>query len=121
MITFKNPTITLEPILTKGEVRTIEFEFEGDENLIQSISPSCGCTADCKWQNTGNKVICKFTESDGAKQDPKNYPTGLFNFSKSINVFLKSEQDIWVVEGLNKKLLNDKKHVKLTFKGQVKL
>jgi hypothetical protein len=121
MITFKKTEVNLEPVLTKGEKRIVQFEFEGDENEIISITPGCSCTASVTWKGTNNKIVALFTETDSHNLNKSTHPTGIYNFSKNLTVFLKGGSEIYVIEGLNKKRIENKNTVRLTFKGQVKL
>jgi len=102
MITFKEPHIDITEMLKPGAVVPLEFKFDGDPNEIKTISPSCGCTADCK--KVGNKIVATFTENGAATVDKNNFPTGIYTFKKTINVFM-----------------TDKTSEKLTFSGSVKL
>lgn len=102
MITFKESHINIPGLLAPGAIVPLKFEFEGNPEEIEKISPSCGCTANCKKE--GNSIIATFTENDAVNQNKAHYPTGVFNFNKTINVFM-----------------TDKTTHKLTFSGQVAL
>ncbi len=102
MIEFKYTHLDLPGLITPGSKIPIEFTFEGDPDLISKVSPACGCTAEPKV--SGNKVVALFTEQDAASQNKAHYPTGIYKFTKTINVFLK-----------------DQTTIKLTFSGDVLL
>jgi len=102
MITFKYTHLDIPGLITPGSKTPIEFTFDGDPTLISKVSPSCGCTAESKVK--GNKVVALFTEQDAKDQNKAHYPEGVYNFTKTINVFLK-----------------DQTTIKLTFSGNVLL
>jgi len=102
MITFKETHIDIPGLLAPGAIVPIKFEFEGNPEDIKTVSPSCGCTADCKKQ--GNTVVATFTEKDAINVNKAHYPKGVYNFTKTINVFLV-----------------DQTTIKLTFSGNVAL
>ena len=77
MVTFKNLEFNTGDI-TKGTTVRVEYEYDGDSSTITHVSPSCGCTANCRKEGN-NKIVADFTATD----------TG--NFSKNINVFFENK------------------------------
>lgn len=123
MITFNSTTFEFNEPIEKGSVHAIEWEFVGDPTKIIHIQPNCGCTANCKVD--GNKIVGEYTDNVGVSIDPNvidtHYPSGKASFEKRITVFLEDKEDLFIHDGMDKRLNRNKTNVELLFKGQVKL
>lgn len=123
MITFKSTSFEFNEPIEKGSVNTVFWEFDGDGKKIVHIQPNCGCTANCKVE--GNRIIGEYTDNVGVSIDPgvidTHYPSGKATFEKRLTVFLEDKEDLYVHEGMDKRLNRNKTNVELVFKGQVKL
>lgn len=123
MVTFKSTTFEFDKPIEKGSSNTVVWEFEGDPSKIVHIQPNCGCTANCKVD--GNKIVAEYTDNVGVSIDPNiidsHYPSGKATFEKRITVFLEDKEDLYVHEGMDKRLNRNKTNVELVFKGKVNL
>lgn len=123
MVVFNSTTFEFDQPIEKGSNNTVFWEFTGDPTKIVHIQPSCGCTANCKVE--GNKIVGEYTDNVGVSIDPNvidiHYPSGKASFEKRITVFLEDKEDLYVHEGMDKRLNRNKANVELVFKGQVKL
>ena len=79
MVYFNQTEINLGSVQLNS-VHNLTYEFTGDPAEIQSVSASCGCTAEPKKE--GNKVTAKFTV------------TATGEFEKFINVWFANKSRI---------------------------
>jgi len=123
MVAFKSTVFEFSDPIEKGSVNTVFWEFDGDPSKIVHIQPNCGCTAECKVE--GNRIIAKYTDNVGTSINPDivktHYPSGKAAFEKQITVFMEDKENLYVHEGMDKRLNQNKTNTKLVFKGQVKL
>lgn len=114
-----------EPIEPGSKGNIVHWKFEGDPDKIVHLQPGCGCTADCKVD--GNQIIATYNESDAVKlvnndKVHKQYPDGLYPFSKSVTVFLDDGKPLKVINNNGISVFNqDKEQVILNFAGHVAL
>ena len=123
MVAFKSTVFEFSDPIEKASVHPIVWEFDGDPSKIVHIQPNCGCTANCKVE--GNTIVGEYTDNVAVTIDPAvidlHYPSGKASFEKRITVFLEDKEDLYVHEGMDKRLNRNKTNVELVFKGQVKL
>lgn len=123
MVTFKSTTFEFNQPIEKGSINTVTWEFEGDPTKIVHIQAGCGCTANCKVE--GNTIVAEYTDNVGVSIDPliidSHYPSGKATFEKRVTVFLEDKEDLYVHEGMDKRLNRNKTNVELVFKGKVNL
>ena len=113
-ITFKEENVTIPKILSPGEKYTVVFEFTGDPAEILHIAPGCGCTANCKV--VGNTIQADYTDQTSSAAQK-----GIFDFSKSLRVFLKDEKELWIQSGMDKVINNQKTNKTIRFSGKVQV
>lgn len=122
MIEFKENPLDIGEI-EKNSTTLVTFEFTGDPEDIVHMSPGCGCTAQCTV--VGNTIQAWFTEDAFKTLDPKiaktHYPSGYFTFIKNIDVYLKDNEDLIVINGVEKDYNPNKQKITLNFKGKIKL
>lgn len=78
------------------------------------ISGNCGCTANCKV--VGNTIQADYTDQTSSAAQK-----GIFDFSKSLRVFLKDEKELWIQDGMNKTINNQKTNKTIKFNGKVQV
>lgn len=123
MIVFKSTVFEFENPIEKGSTNSVFWEFEGEPSKIVHIQPGCGCTANCRVD--GNKIIGDYNENVATSIDPTvidtHYPSGKASFEKRLTIFLEDKEDLYIHEGMDKRLNRNKTNIDLVFKGQVKL
>lgn len=119
---FKTTEVQVRDI-ERNESIDVVFEYDGDMNDIIHWQPACGCTANIRKE--GNSLIATYTEnvSQNINQDhyKTHFPSGKIEYRKSITVFFKDQEDLYIQDGMDQKYNDKKKHVNLYFTGKVKL
>lgn len=85
-----------------------------------TISGNCGCTAEC----TANDdcVTAVYTEDSKLGTNIRDqYPSGYYPFQKNITVYLKDDQDLQIESAAGIVYNPNKKSVRLSFTGKVKI
>ena len=110
MIEFETKVVDLGDPIEKNSVHKVVYPFKGSKDNIIHVQPGCSCTANVDVFD--DRIEALFTESSAKNltedQIKKQFPSGLLNFSKTIKVYLKDDQDLYVEEGMNK-VYNQKK------------
>lgn len=123
MFNFLSQNIEIKEEISPGGSVIVKFPFEGDASEIVSWQTHCGCTADVRVEN--NSLVATYTDKDAIKIDKTfyktHYPKGTIPYKKGITVFLKDEESLHIVNGMNKEYNPKKKHVDLYFSGHVRL
>ncbi len=112
-IKFITDTVEIPETLKPGQKYEVRFDFEGDGSEIVHIAPGCGCTANCRVE--GNQVVADYTDMTSSSVN-----SGIYDFAKTLRVFLKDDQELWNTDETSYKKLNLQKDNRvLTFKGKV--
>ena len=87
MVTFENLEVNVGE-MKKNSTKKIEYIYTGDSSEISAVSPTCGCTANCRKEGD-NKIVADFTAT---VEGP---------FEKWINVFFTNKSIIKLkIEGV---------------------
>jgi len=107
-------------IIEKGSKNTVVFPFVGDKSEIVNIQPSCGCTAECTVKD--DCITAVYTEDSKLGSNIKDqYPSGYYPFHKNITVYLKDDQDLQIESAAGLVYNPNKKSVRLSFTGKIKI
>ena len=124
MIEFKENPLAIGE-MEKGTTVSIVFEYTGDKEDIVFVKPGCNCTAEVDWISTPGQIKAVYTDHDTTSIDPKvfaaHYPSGVYSFVKDLTVYLKDDQDLTIIEGLEKQFNPKKTKIVLNFTGTVRL
>lgn len=111
--------------IEKDSTHIVRFPFVGNKSDIVHMQPTCGCTANVKVLEDEDVIEAIYTESSAkhitAEQIDSHFPSGVLSFSKTITVYFKDDQDLYVEQGASKQFNKEKAHVDLLISGKVKL
>lgn len=129
MIEFKTTDINIG-VVEPNSVSFINFEYTGDTEDIVYVQRLCGCTGEHVYLDSSNSKQLQFSfkESDVKSLTKQHidsyYQDGFYPFDKGIIVFLADDEPLKIINPNNEseKIFNmNKKHIKLSFRGFVKI
>lgn len=93
----------------------LEWDITGDPNDIVHVQAGCGCTANAHVDKESKKIRATFTEDDakGLTDEQKKdwYPSGSVPISKTLDVYLRDEHDLIVLDENNQSAFNPEKTI----------
>lgn len=105
--TIEQREFTFPQPLKQGTKNVVEFPFKGDEDNIEKIQTSCGCTAGTP---KNNRIVVTY-----------NAPSRQTSVAQKVTVWLKDGLELDVKNPVNgQKIKNqDKAHIDLWIRGTV--
>lgn len=122
-INFPNPEFVFTELIEPGSTdNVVTWKFTGDKTDIVEVKAGCGCTA--AFSINDDSITAIFSETSVKKNNGSNLSQGdrqkgKFFFKKSVTVYLNDGKPLKIKKGLNTSYNEVKKHIKLTFKGNV--